>query len=359
MKILFGVFDWGLGHATRDLPLITSLLKRGHKVDILSTGRALILLKNNLGNKCKFYDVPSLYVPYPKHRFFVMNFILSIPKMLKSLKYARKKSKEIINSNGYDVVISDCRYDLYDRKDNSYLINHQLRFKALPVVQQIAELWLFMKFKNYKYIIVPDYEIKSMSGKLSHNLNFISKQKIKYIGILSQLKKKNVKKDIDYFITLSGPEPQRSILQKILLSQVSNLKGKVIITLGLPGNKEKIIKNEKNLKIYSFLNSREQELMMSRSKVVISRSGYTTMMDFAELDKKSALLIPTPGQTEQEYLCDYYENEGYFHHVHQNKLNLKDDIKKIKYFKGFNSNWKTEKSVRTFINLIEERNTND
>ncbi len=353
MKVLFGVFDWGLGHATRDSPIIEELLKRGHSVDIISTGRAMNLLKARFRKRCKYFDVSSIYVPYPKHRFFAFSFVINTPKMLSTIKAARKISEKIISKGNYDTVISDCRYDVYDRVDNSYMINHQLRFKAPPIAEHAIERWLKSIMSKYKYVIVPDFENNSLSGALSHNLRYLDKNKIKYIGILSHVKKKKVKEDIDYFITISGPEPQRTILEEHILPILPLLDGKIFVTLGKPEESCQVSSNRK-ITICGFLNSKEQEKMMNRAKFIVTRSGYTTVMEIAELNKKNVLFIPTPGQTEQEYLADLYEKKGYFHHVHQNKMNLVKDIEKAKKFTGYAPLWKTKDSIKRFIEVIED-----
>ena len=349
MKILFGVFDWGLGHATRDTPIIKELLKK-NEVHIISTGRALKILKDNFKTKCKYYDVPSLYPIYTKTKtnIFQIDFALAIPNIIKSLKSAREKSKDIINK-GFDIVISDCRYDVYDTPKNSYLINHQLRFKTILGAERLTEKWLANRMEKYKYVLVPDFPKKNLTGRLSHELRYFPKNKVKYLGILSHIKKSNLKQDIDYFFSLSGPERTRIELEKNILFQIDKLKGKIVIAGGNPDVESKEI--SKNIEFHSFLNKNEQEKFMNRAKFLIIRSGYTTLMEIVELDKK-ALLIPSPGQTEQEYLADYYEEQGYFHHVHQNKLNLKEDIKISSKFKGFKAPWKTEESIKKFIKII-------
>ena len=232
MKILFGVFDWGIGHATRDIPLITELLKT-NEVHILSTGRALRLLESYFGSQCTYYDVPSVYPPYTKTRFFELTFALFLPKMINNLRCARKKSREIVAA-GFDKVVSDCRYDVYDTPDNSYLINHQLRFKTPLGVERIFEKLLASRMRKYRYIIVPDFERQNLSGRLSHDLRYVSKDKIKYIGILSHLNKVDVVEDIEYFISVSGPEPQRTVLEKMMLEMSNQLEGKVVIAGGIP-----------------------------------------------------------------------------------------------------------------------------
>ncbi len=350
MKILFGVFDWGLGHATRDIPLIDELLKK-HEVHIISTGRALELLKNQFKENCIYYDVPSVYVPYNKTRFFVPYFVMSIPRVLRSLRTARKQSEKIIKK-GFDKIISDCRFDVYDIPEKSYLINHQLRIKAPYGVENPLEWWLAKMMRKYGKIIVPDFDENSLAGDLDHNLRYIQEEKIEYIGILSHLKKLELRKDINYFISISGPEPQRTVFEKKIMEQINSLNyGKVVIAGGNPS--AKIEKHFKNITFYSFLDAKKQEETMNRARFIISRPGYTTMMELAELNK-NALLIPTPGQTEQEYLARYYEEKGYFRYVNQNEMNLKEDIGKSKNLNGFSPLWDTRESVKKFMQVIEE-----
>jgi len=349
MKILFGVFDWGLGHATRDIPLIKELCKK-NEVYLLSTGLALKILKDYFRDRCFYYDVPSLYPPYTKTAFFRLKFVLSCPWMLKTLRQARKQTEQIITREKFDAVVSDCRYDVYDRPENSYLINHQLRFKTPLGAEWAFELWLASRMKKYRYVFVPDFEEHNLSGHLSHNLRYISEDKIRYIGILSHLSKLDKEQDIDYFVSLSGPEPQRVVLEKKIISQLNQLKGRVVIAGGNPEGQEKKLPGD--AEFYSFLKTEQQQDIMSRSKFVITRSGYTTIMELAELDRKKALLMPTPNQTEQEYLADYYEEKRYFHHISQYKLQLDRDIEESKRFEGFTAPWKTEESVRNFIRII-------
>jgi len=351
MKILFGVFDWGLGHATRDTPLIEELLKRGHTVDIISTGRALKILESRFNNKCKFFDVPSIFVPYPENGSLVKKFIKNIPRMMIDMKKAREISEQIIKNGKYNKIISDCRYDVYDKIENSYLINHQIKIKAPMVIAESGlKGWLALRMNKYKFIIVPDFDKNNLTGELSHNFNYF-KDKIKYIGILSHIRKKQVQEDIDFFISISGPEPQRTVLEKKILPILPKLKGKVFVTLGNPENNQ--ISSDKNITITGFLNSEKQEEIMNRAKFIISRSGYTTVMEISELEKKNILFIPTPGQTEQEYLADLYEQNKYFHHIPQDELDLLKDIKDSENFKGYKPEWKTKESIKKFIEVVE------
>ena len=348
MKVLFGVFDWGIGHATRDIPLITELLK-ANEVHIISTGRALKLLKDHFADRCIYYDIPSVYPPYTKTPFFKLNFVFVSPRMLRSLQYAREKTRKILDKS-FDKVISDCRYDVYGKPDNSYLINHQLKFKTPFGAERILEKWLASRMKRYKYVIVPDFEDNNLTGRLSHNLRYLSKDKIKYIGILSHVRKIDVSEDVEYFISLSGPEPQRTILEKKIITQLDQLEGKVVIAGGNPDSAATSFSD--NVAFYGFLGAEQQENIMNRAKFIIARPGYTTVMELAELNKRKVLFLPTPGQTEQEYLADYYEEQKYFHHVGQYRLRLKKAIEESTEFTGFNPPWKTEWSVKEFIKAI-------
>jgi len=348
MRVLFGVFDWGLGHATRDVPLIAELL-RENEVHILSTGRALELLRGHFGDRCTYYSVRSIYPPYTRTRLFKLKFSVSVPKMMRTLKRACRRSRRIIRT-GFDIVISDCRYDVYDRPENSYLINHQLRFKTPVGAERVLERWLASRMRKYRYVFVPDYEANSLTGLLSHDLRYIPPEKVKYIGILSRLRRQEVAQDIEYFISLSGPEPQRTVLERQILAQAAQLPGPVVIAGGKPNGAPK--DRSKNVEYHSFLDAGRQEAVMNRAKFIITRSGYTTIMELAELGKTRVLLLPTPGQTEQEYLADYYEQQKYFHHVSQYRLRLADDIAKARKFRGFDPPWKTKDSVDRFMNIL-------
>ena len=353
MKILFGVLDWGLGHATRDMPLIEGLLSKGYSVDIVSTGRALKILKEKFGGRCNYYDIPSLYVPQVYSSYFLLACAMNLHKMTASILKARKGVNKIIKKGKYDLIISDNRFELYDKKENSIMIIHTLNFENNILKYPITKVMEFVT-KPYGTLIVPDFPKKAIADVMSQNKN-IHHKNIYHIGVLSQIRKKRYKKDIDYFISLSGPEPQRTILENKLIKQCLKLKGNIVIAGANPDVNE--TKNlSKNIKFYSFLNTQYQEEMMNRAKFIITRSGFTTTANMIELGKKKALLIPCPGQPEQEYLADLYERKKYFHHVHQEEVDLEKDIKvAMKGFKGFRPPWRTKKSVKKFLKIIRKK----
>jgi predicted glycosyltransferase len=202
----------------------------------------------------------------------------------------------------------------------------------------------------YRTVFVPDYEEPNLTGILSHGLRYVPREKVQYIGILSHLHKRDVAEDVDYFISLSGPEPQRRVLEKRVLAQAPQLQGRVVIAGGKPDTP--VERRNGHIEYYGYLDPSRQEDMMNRAKFIISRSGYTTVMELVELDKTRVLMLPTPGQTEQEYLADYYEQLRYFHHVSQYKLNLRRDIEASLHESRFKAPWKTGESVARFQEVL-------
>jgi len=172
-----------------------------------------------------------------------------------------------------------------------------------------------------------------------------------YAGILSSVQKMNVPEDLDFLIIISGPEPQRSVLEEIILKQVRELPGEKMVLLGRPqDNFER--KLDRWTTVKSYATEKEKIVLMNRAKFIISRSGYTTMMDIAELGKKHAVFIPTPGQIEQEYLSQYYHEQKWFYSKSQYRLNLIKDIKNAEEYKGFPQLPKTEENMKRLYNEV-------
>jgi UDP-N-acetylglucosamine:LPS N-acetylglucosamine transferase len=140
------------------------------------------------------------------------------------------------------------------------------------------------------------------------------------------------------------------VLEKRVLAQVGQLKGKVVIAGGKPGGKNEDL--GENAQHFAFLNAQQQQDAMNRAKCVVTRSGYTTMMELVELEKTQVLLLPTPGQTEQEYLGDYCQRHKYYRHISQFRLQLARDARIQKSFTGFTAPWKTAESVARAMEAI-------
>jgi predicted glycosyltransferase len=160
-----------------------------------------------------------------------------------------------------------------------------------------------------------------------------------------------VEEDVDYFISVSGVEPQRSLLEAKVLRQARDLKGRVVITLGRP-DLPYSCSDDGRTAIHSYLGRRAQAEIMNRARMVVSRSGYTTLMELAELGKR-ALLIPAVGQTEQEYLGALHERRGAMHCVTQGRLHLATDVAAAESYHGFTGIRPTCEAVDRFLRIIE------
>ena len=353
MQIIYGVCSWGLGHATRSLPVIRKLIKEGNELSIISNGRTLELLKKELGNDLEYFDIPDYPMLVSENsKQFMAKSVVYWPSFIARMESGLQKLKKILVNKKCDRIISDSRYDIYDRKIPSFFISHQIRIMnplRIKMFEKGSETFNLFFFKRFAGVIVPDYKEDNLSGELSHNLRKIDENKLHYVGVLSDFNKRKSKKDIDFLFSISGPEPQRTILEEKLLSQINDLDGKIVVTLGKTESQDKF--DKKGVETYSFLNKEKREDYLNRAKLVVSRSGYSTLMDLAVIGIK-ALMTPTPGQIEQEYLGEYHNKKGTFYSVSQEKINLKRDTEIAKKTTGIKRDCDVDKSVENIIQVV-------
>jgi UDP-N-acetylglucosamine:LPS N-acetylglucosamine transferase len=202
---------------------------------------------------------------------------------------------------------------------------------------------------HYDGVIVPDIDPggsqPNLSGKLCKTSLDATNRRAYFAGILASTKKMALENDLDFLIIVSGPEPQRTKLEEIITRQVQKLPGEKVVLLGSP-QKDSKKKLDENTTLFSYVSNEEKVLLMNRARFIISRSGYTTMMEMVELDKKRGLFTPTPGQTEQEYLSRYYQQQGWFLSRSQYSMDLESDTKEAMKFGGFPKMPKTGDNVR-------------
>jgi uncharacterized protein (TIGR00661 family) len=304
--ILIAPLDWGLGHATRCIPIIKTLKNAGFNVIIACNAKQKKLLCTECDD-VRFIDLEGYNIQYTKRSwFFVLKIIFQIPKIIASIKRENKWLNNIIEQEQIDLVISDNRYGLHSKKIPCVFITHQLTIKA-PFV------WLenLLQTINYSYINrfnqcwIPDNAgADNLAGLLSHpkKMPSITTQ---YIGLLNRFNKlENTIQKFDVCVLLSGPEPQRTIFENILLKQLNNAENlKIVFVRGLPQATEKL-QTSTTIQIVNHLNQKDLLEVICSSEIIIARSGYTTVMELMALQKKS-ILIATPGQTEQEYLAKH------------------------------------------------------
>jgi len=355
--VLVSPLNWGLGHATRDIPVIRNLIDHNHTVTIAATGNARAVLEQEFP-ECRSVEFPDYPVPYSQSRFFLPKFVAFFPLIIKAISDERKNLDLILARDSYDLIISDNRLGVYSSEIPSVFITHQLHYH-LPLIFWPAELLAValngLVHRKYCHIIVPDNPPGqiSLAGKLSRPESGATKARVFFSGILTSTRRCNVKKDLDYLFLISGPEPQRTQLEKIVLPQCHTLEGNSIILLGSPSNHALPIQTG-SCRIIPYASTRDKENFMNRAHCIICRSGYTSMMEIAELGKHRALFIPTPGQTEQEYLSWYYEKQGWFHSESQYRLDLSADVRIAQQpcYTGFPAMQKTEENVKRLYDQV-------
>ena len=316
-RILVAPLDWGLGHATRCIPIIRELLAQGCDVWLAGEGAQEQLLKAEFP-EIPFLELPGYRIKYAKTRWgLIWKMIQQGPKMRRAIQYERRWLKKIVKKYFFDAVISDNRYGLYHSTVPCVFITHQL------VIKSAAGKWTetVLQKRNYSFINrftecwVPDAEGENnLAGELSHP----GKKPVvpvRYIGLLSRFEKREISLDAPLedkgnhlLIILSGPEPQRTILEEKIISDISHYNGTATIVRGLPGATS-LIPSTNMICFFNHLPSEDLKVAMLKAEYIIGRSGYSTVMDVVALQKKS-ILIPTPGQTEQEYLGNYLMKKG-------------------------------------------------
>jgi len=334
-KVLFATLNWGLGHATRSMPIIDVLLKHGNSVDIIASGMAYNSLNKEFPDLSYYQYFDDYPLPFTDNGFSSSLFWKTFPSLIRSINNEKKKLDNILLKNKYDLIISDERFGIYSHNIPSFLLCHEFRWDFAGFfrpLEKLTELFNSLCHRNFEAIIVPDNppDINCLGGKLSRSK---PSNKVYYAGILCSINKLDCIQDIDYLFMFSGPDIQKRALKDIILHQIGSINGRKVVLLGSPSIDTQY-NLDKDTLIKSYSNRKETADLMNRANFIISRSGYTTMMELAELQKKNVLLIPTPNQSEQEYLAKYYQEKGWFYSVQQNKLNLANDIEIAKSYSG-------------------------
>ncbi len=332
-RILVAPLDWGLGHATRCIPIIRLLIAEDFDVWLCGENAQEELLTTEFP-ALPFLKLRGYHVKYSKtKRGLFWKMILQLPKLKKVIRYENKWLENIVQEYGIDAVISDNRYGLYHTSIPCIFITHQLNIKSSigkwseKILQKI----------NYRYINrftecwIPDLESKNnFAGELSHP-ELKPTIPLHYIGILSRFEKKETDEKKDHLVVIiSGPEPQRSIFEDLIIQHISHYNGTATIVRGLPGSAN-IIPSTNMIKFYNHLPAEDLNKEMLEAEYIISRSGYSSIMDIMLLKKKS-ILIPTPGQTEQEYLGNYLTNNHLAICIQQKDFDLESSLKKAAAF---------------------------
>ncbi len=311
MKILVAPLNWGLGHATRCIPLIRNYIAAGHDVILGGDGESLLLLRK-LFPSLRVLEFPSLELRYDENPQQSGFYWRAIPTLVRFSFADSYYLRQVLSRESFDLVISDNRFGLFSKDVHSVYITHQLYPilpKRLRIFQPFARALHARIYKRYAEVWVPDYADVDgcLSGDLSHggrNDGFV-----KYIGPLSRFssyveEKGGTKKGVNYSIVvlLSGLEPQRTIFEQEILERYSNSEETVLLIRGKIGDPNTVVRRN-NITIVPKISDDDLVTAVRNAKKVISRSGYSTIMDLHVLGVlHKAEFYPTPGQSEQEYL---------------------------------------------------------
>lgn len=339
-NILVAPLNWGLGHATRCIPIIRELEKNGFFPILASDGVALKILQKEFPHLLTL-ELPSYKIEYAKKgENFKWKLIKNSPKMIEAIFQEKKIVKQWIIDFKLQGIISDNRLGVFSKKIPSVFITHQLN------VLSGKTTWISSKLhqhfiKKFTECWIPDFEEKpNLTGKLGHLKN--TALNLNYIGPLSRLEKLELPNRYDLMVILSGPEPQRTMLEERLENEIKLFDGNIVFIRGVIENKQKSQQLE-NITYYNFMTSDELEKTFNESQIILCRSGYTTIMDLAKLQKK-AFFIPTPGQFEQEYLAKKLKKDGLIPFVKQDDFKI-ENLLETEIYKGFlnfknDINWK-------------------
>ena len=327
--VLIAPLNWGLGHATRSIVIIKALLDLKYNVIIASDGIALQFLKAEVPDLL-FLELPSYNISYAKKTFFFkLKLMAQFFSVYKSVQAEKKMIEKWIALYKIDILISDNRFGVYSAQIPSIYITHQLRVFS-GITTGITSLFHQQIIKKFTSCWVPDFDNfeHSLAGKLSQS----NKLTVSKIGPLSRLKKENIDEVIDVLFLVSGPEPQRTILENLFRNEIAkNSHLRLVLVGGLLEEQQRIEVTDL-VTYYNYATSSQIETLMNSSKQIVCRSGYSTIMDLCALQKK-ALLIPTPGQDEQLYLASYLQEKQFLPFVAQNKFTF-ENLDLIKNYKG-------------------------
>lgn len=356
--VLVCPLDWGLGHATRCIPIIRQFIETGARVILASDGPQLHLLRSEFP-QLEHIALPGYNVKFSRMIPLSLRMILDAPRLLLTIKKEHKILHQLIQKHNIDIVISDNRYGLWNPNVYSVIITHQSNIIPpgwLRPFERLLHHHTHKLLENFNECWIPDAAGEvNLSGNLSHGRNL--PKNARFIGLLSRFDREGSQgeSNSNYKVVaiVSGPEPQRSLFEESLLSQLPLNNLPCLLIRGLPGNTI-IYKKKELLDIVDHLSAEQLEPILRSKPLVICRAGYSTLMDIAITGNK-AILVPTPGQTEQEYLAKKLSGEGIFFATSQQKLNIKLASEKAEKANTLSSMNNNANNYKSFIRDLIQR----
>jgi UDP:flavonoid glycosyltransferase YjiC (YdhE family) len=338
LTVLVSPLDWGLGHASRCVPLVRALLEAGHRVILAGSGRSLLLLRDEFPD-LPYYAIRGFSPDYTDSNRMILHLMKQFPAFIRSMISENRDLSTLLSGESVDVVIADNRYGLRNRKTHNILITHQVMVIPPKWMRPFAFLIRFTLkclISAFDTCWIPDEpEVPGLSGDLAHRYPLPARAR--FIGPLSRFstaEEKSAQKDpLAVAAILSGPEPQRSMLESLIIRQLKGSPYRVTLVSGKPEDEGKT-EDDGNIRKYAYLPAELLKAVIQSAALVICRSGYSSVMDLAALGAK-ALFVPTPGQTEQHYLAELHGTAGTSFYRQQQELNLSEDIPIAIGYRGF------------------------
>jgi UDP-N-acetylglucosamine transferase subunit ALG13 len=360
---LFAISSLGLGHATRTLVVVREYLRRGYAITLISHGNALDFLRRELSGEraIEFQDLPD-YPPLERGTGWRLYGYLLLD-LFKTWRLIRKERQMVASmADDYDFIFSDGRYGFHSRWTPSFILTHQVAFmppKGLREASWLTEHINVAALHKFDCVFIPDYPCPSLNlaGHLAHTL-YLHRCCHRYVGILSSYRHLDLAQDIDYLFIISGYllEHKEGLIQNLLL-QATKMPGRKVFVLGTAAADDSLYHawRQKGLEIHAIASGEQRQSLFNRARCVVSRAGYTTVMDLVEHNKR-ALLIPTPNQTEQEYLAYYLSSHGYYITRNQEPVpDLSKALRDCEKTRLFEPPWRTETSLKHIVDEIEDR----
>jgi UDP:flavonoid glycosyltransferase YjiC (YdhE family) len=356
-RVLFAVHDWGLGHATRSLVLIRALVARGdHVIVLMAESPGLDLLRAELRDAVEFHpyeDIPKPFSRYPA--VFYARMSLSVPQIRLRFALEQRLTERLVRARRLDLVVSDSRFGVWSRAVPSHCLFHSLR-QIIPgrprwLERQVERAQRHL-LRHYRTVLVPDAAgDESLAGDLAHDVDLDwGDGRVVYLGPLTELAPNGAACDIDYFFSISGVEPHHSMLAKRVLDALPALPGRIVVALGRPSAPREVSQRG-HATIHPYLDRRAQGEMLARARVVVGRSGYTTLMELSAFGKR-AFFVPTPGQSEQEYLAKLHRERGHVASHTQSSLDLARGLAEARAARGL-PRLRIDTAVPRFLAALE------
>lgn len=324
-RILVAPLDWGLGHSTRCIPIIRQLLELDAVPVVGADNGPLALLLQEFP-QLEHVRIPGVNIRYGKGRNQLWSMARQFPAMVRSVQAERALFDRVRRDLRLDAVISDQRFGIRSAELPSVIITHQV-FPFTPLAQgALRKLNLRHIARFDRCWIMDEPTAPGLAGELSHGTSLPGNSR--YIGTISRMRAvvPRPEKRYDIVAVISGPEPQRTMLDRILTEQLQGLPGEHLLVQGLPASRGKV--QVGNVCQVPHMGATELTSHLAAAEYIVSRSGYTTLMDLVALGR-SAVVIPTPGQAEQEYLGELHDRTGRFVVQHQHDIRLDKALKKL------------------------------